>query len=77
MVCQDVETAAFVKHINGLACQAIDDLDDLSQLPDATRALRYDCPLSAVQAGYNMIEVTQQPKQPSQRIVWAELRIKP
>ena len=74
---QDVETAAFVIHINGLVCQAIDDLDDLSQLPDATRALRYDCPPSAVQAGYNMIEVTQQPEQPSQRIVWAELSIKP
>ena len=72
-----LETASFALRMNGVPCQAIDDMENPSQFPSVTRAVRFDCPPARVKAGYNEFFVQQHEGQPDQRLVWAEVRVEP
>ncbi|NIA13842.1 MAG: hypothetical protein GWP08_07150 [Nitrospiraceae bacterium] len=46
-----------------------------SGMPGVARAVAFDCPLSAMQEGYNTVRIGQVGGQAEQLIVWAELRL--
>lgn len=72
-----VATAAFETFANDAPCKATEDRANPGQFPGVVRALQFDCPVAAMKPGYNEVRIKQQPGQPEQQVIWAELRIEP
>jgi hypothetical protein len=69
--------ARFEVTINGEPCSSVADCESPSQYPGAARAVRFNCPLTALKAGYNAVAIRQAGGQAPQQIVWAEIRVEP
>lgn len=69
--------AEFDVTVNGEACAPAADAADTAPYPGAKRAVRFDCPLPALRAGYNEVAVRQRPGAAPQQLVWMEIRIAP
>ncbi len=63
--------------VNGTPCTALPDRETAEGFPGAVRALRFECPLSAVTDGYNTVRVSRTQEGQPQEIVWAELQMRP
>lgn len=74
---EGVESAVFDAAVNGQACAGVEDDARPGRYPGVTRALRFECPVGALGAGYNEFTVRQTGDAPGQQAVWAELRIEP
>jgi hypothetical protein len=73
-----VAEASFEASLNGRALTAAEDAASLQGLGGGTaRAVRFACPLDAVQAGYNLLRVGQVDGSVAQQIVWVEMSIEP
>ena len=74
---EGVGEARFDCSLNTTPCKPIDDHATPNQFPGAVRAVQFDCPLAALEEGYNEARLAQQPGQPEQQLVWAQIRIVP
>jgi hypothetical protein len=70
----DVAKAAFDVSINGKPCVTAPDAD-CGIIPNAARAVAFECPLDAAKDGYNVVQIKQKRSELEQKIIWAELRI--
>lgn len=70
--------ATYEAHLNGRTVGAAEDVSDLQGFGGGTaRAVRFLCPVGAVQDGYNELRLRQLKGTDGQRIVWVELRVEP
>lgn len=68
--------AVFQAKLNGKMLKADSDLPSTKELGGkAARAIRFACPLNAVNAGYNELELRQTAGSNGQQIVWVEIRV--
>ncbi|MBN2450012.1 MAG: hypothetical protein JXR77_06465, partial [Lentisphaeria bacterium] len=76
---EGVKTARFAAVLNGNALTEHTDVYPLTEFGGAPgRAIRFDCPLDTLREGTNTVAVRQiDGNDPSQRIVWVEVRIAP
>ena len=72
-----VGAATFDVDVNGAACSLAADHAQPGQFPGVARAVQFLCLIPALRDGYNDVHIMQQPGQPEQQIVWAEIRIDP
>jgi hypothetical protein len=72
-----VEKAVLEVTVNGQVCAPMADGDAPTKYPGVVRALKCDCPLGALKAGYSEFAMKQSGDAPGQQAVWAELRIVP
>ena len=73
---EGVTQATLAARVNDTKCTALGDFSDPGQF-NGVRAMRFECPLGRVRAGYNEFEVKQSGDDPSQQLVWAEVRLVP
>jgi hypothetical protein len=70
--------ARFEARLNGQRLLAVEDLATTKELGgESVRAVRFVCPLDALQAGYNELHLVQTAGSSDQQIVWCELRVEP
>ena len=70
--------ARFEARLNGQRLLAVEDLATTKELGgESARAVRFMCPLDALQAGYNELHLVQTAGSSDQQIVWCELRVEP
>lgn len=74
---EGVERTSFVATLNGQPCAEAADDPQPHRFPAVRRAVRFACPLAAVQPGYNVMTIHQLGDTPGQQIIWAELRFDP
>jgi hypothetical protein len=73
-----VAEASFEASLNGRALTSAEDAASVHGLGGGTvRAVRFACPLDALQEGYNLLRVSQAEGSVPQQIVWVEMRIEP
>lgn len=73
---KDVGGVRYEAKLNGAACKSMADHPEPKQFPGVARAVRFDCPVSAMKPGYNSVQVSR-PADAKATIVWAEIRIEP
>ena len=70
--------ARFQAKLNGQPLRAVGDVANTKRIGGNTaRAIRFSCPLTSVQAGYNQLDLRQNAGATGQQIVWVEIRIEP
>jgi hypothetical protein len=70
--------ARFQAKLNGQTLKAAEDLVGTKMIGGETaRAIRFVCPLNAVKAGYNELNLRQIAGSAGQQIVWVEIRVDP
>jgi hypothetical protein len=75
---EGVAEAGFEAKLNGRALGEPENVADLQGLGGgAARAIRFPCPLDAVNDGYNELNLRQVQGSANQQIVWVEIRLTP
>ena len=70
--------ARFEAWLNDRPLGAAVDATDLTGIGgDAVRALRFPCPLDAINNGVNRLRIRQIDQLAEQQVVWTEMRIEP
>lgn len=64
-------------NLNDAACASSSDLEKLDLYPGVARVMQFDCPLSALKAGYNTAAIKLTSGTNEAQVVWAEIRIVP
>ena len=74
---EGIEKAQLEVLVNGKPCITMEDHPNAEKFPGVKRGVLVNCPLNALKPGYNEYTIKQKDDGPSQRAVWAELRIEP
>jgi len=72
-----VADVKFDAYLNDTACTAMYDLEKLDMYPGVARMLQFDCPLLALQPGYNTVGGKLTAGSGDAQLEWAEIRIVP
>lgn len=62
--------------VNGKECSPAASAPEAAAFPGAAYALGFDCPLDALTAGYNVVQVKGTGSEKPQQVVWAELQLR-
>ena len=68
-----VEKVKLTARMNSVDCTSMADNNDLKKFPGSARVVQFEAPLSALQNGYNLVELFLGDQSEQQRIVWVEV----